>query len=234
MPLLLENFPVPKWLTANSEDYMGPDVDGIFGPKSACVVATRHGGKDGQWGLLTPYVYEAAQNRGGITSVDTVILKDVSFRDLLNGYMRDRTIDIFSYEQALAGECPRDGREYVIVRPLAIARQTEYGVKPIARLTDKEGIVNNSQLIVDAGGLKYAQNVITAAKKRFPSQKFGTRHPFNESGFNPAQAQGSVLKLGANTFGISQEFTSLKPVIKSHPTEYQFVVVSPDAIYSMK
>ena len=48
MPHLLLNFPHQEWYTANSEDLVGIDTDGLFGEKGQAVVVTYHGG-----GILT-------------------------------------------------------------------------------------------------------------------------------------------------------------------------------------
>lgn len=206
MPLLLEGFPYGKWITANSDDYSGIDLDGKFGNKGDCVVATRHGGKEGKWGLLTPEAIQTAldmhqKGQGGLNKVYAGVLSDLYrtnvFRDILNGGMPDgRAIAVFSYDQLVAGECPRDGREYVVVRPLSLARKTVSGYDSISRLTDADGKVTDSEVIVYAGGIDPAQEVIDTSKWKFKSGNLGVWHPFNANEFNPEEAQGRVLFVG--------------------------------------
>ncbi len=206
MPVLLQGFPYEKWITANSDDYSGTDIDGRFGNKGDCVVATRHGGKEGKWGLLNPEIIETAldmhkRGQGGLNAVYAAVLSDLYktnvLRDMLNGGMPDgRTIAVFSYDQLVAGECPRDGSEYVVVRPLSLARKTDSGHKPIARLVGEERKVIDSQVITYAGSVQDAQHVVDNARWKFRSGKLGVWHPFNVKNFDPEEAQGRLLFVG--------------------------------------
>jgi hypothetical protein len=115
----------------------------------------------------------------------------------------------------LAGETPKDFSPYVVVRSLALARQTQSGYASIDRLTNiaelrekdlsdeeiaQQEKVTDSQVIVYAGGLAEGNRVIRSARKNFPSGKLGVWHPFNLDGFNPQQAQGRVLFAGNNDY----------------------------------
>lgn len=211
MPVLLHGFPYGKWMTANSEDYSGIDIDGKFGNKGDCVVATRHGGKEGKWGLLTPDIIQTAldmnktDKKRGLNKVYAAVFRDLYktnvLRDMLNGGIPDgRTIAVFSYDQLVAGECPRDGSEYVVVRPLSLAKKTDSGYRPIARLVDEEGKVIDSQVITYSGGVQDAQFVIDNAKWKFRSGNLGVWHPFNVEDFDPEEVQGRVLLVGDNDY----------------------------------
>src|SRR3989338_9014195 len=106
MPLLLQNFPHPQWYTANSEDLSGiakNDMPALGLKRGDAYVATAHGGRDGQVGILL-----APDNR---------------------------EIRVYSFQQMLAGETPKDFSRYVVVRPLALAQKTVPGYESIDRLT---------------------------------------------------------------------------------------------------
>lgn len=217
MPVLLQGFPYVynKGVVANSEDYSGPDIDGIFGSRGECVVATRHGGKEGKWGLLTHDIissayakYEITKDEDktrGLNAMYAAILDDLYntnvFCDMLRGNMPDgRTIRVFSYAQLVAGECPQDGSEYVVVRPLSLAKKTESGHDSISRLVDKNGKVTDSQVITYAGGVVAAQSVVDTAKEKCNGM-LGVRHPFNQRNFDPNQNQGRMLYVGTQANG---------------------------------
>ena len=234
MSLLLEGFPYGNWVTANSEDYSGIDVDGKFAAKDEPIVATRHGGKEGKWGLLTPETIQKAldmhgKNQGGLNQVYAAVLKDLYqtnvLRQMLNGGMPDgRAVQVFSYNQLMAGECPRDGSEYIVVRPLSLARKTVSGYSSIARLTDLEGKVTDSQVVVYAGGVDPAQKVIDTAKWKFISGNLGVWHPFNAKEFNPNEAQGHVLFVGYTDYdGLGGNNNLLS-------SNGRFAVVAPEAL----
>lgn len=207
MPVLLQGIPYRKWITANSEDYSGINIDRKFGAKGECVIATRHGGSDGKWGLLTPDILQTASDmykkgRGGLNDVYAAVLGDLYkrnvLRDMLNGGMPDgRAIAVFSYEQLVAGECPRDGSEYVVVRPLSLARKTDSGHNLIARSVGPKGKVIDSQIITYAGGVQDAQYVVDNAKRKSFLGNLGIRRDFNNlNSFNLAEPQGRVLFVG--------------------------------------
>ena len=235
LPLLFKGFPYNQWLVANSEDIVGPDVEGLFGPRSACVVATFHGGSNGLWGLLEPGIYDearimCARGRGGMNALNAIVLNDVYgadvFRNMLDGQMSNpnRIIDVFRYGEQL----PTDGREYIVVRSLREARQTSYGVKPIADLMNEKKEVTDSQLIVYAGGKRAAKKVVRAVLEHFLSERFGLRHPYNQPIFDPSIPQGNLIQLGVGTFGAYPTFSSLKTIER-----YSFVVVRPGAFQQL-
>ncbi|MBI4738727.1 hypothetical protein HY772_04095 [Candidatus Woesearchaeota archaeon] len=217
--LLLENWPYTEWLTANSEDLSGvvaADVPRLGVKKDDCVVATYHGGNDGKWGLLPPDKVARAlelreQKKGGLNDLYAAIFSDLYKGDVFTplvteGGMPDgRSVQVFSYEQLLAGEAQAhnaDCTPYVVVRPLALARKTIAGYETIDRLTDREGKVTDSQVITYAGSKANAQGVIQRAKDIFKTEKLGVWHPFNNKQFNPEQHQGRLLCLGDSNSGL--------------------------------
>jgi len=233
MPLLLVNFPHSEWYTANSEDLSGVanyDMPHLNIRKGEAFVATAHGGTDGKVGiLLTPDKTELAlqlwketeenKQRKGLNAMHAAVLDDIYYgKDVLSVLLNERrapdnrAIGIYSYEQMLAGETPKDFSPYVVVRPLALARQTIYGYESIDRLTniaelvERDGLsdeesfeqerVTDSQVIVYAGGVAEGNKVIRSARYKFTSGKLGVWHPFNVDTFNPEQSQGRLLFLG--------------------------------------
>ena len=111
----------------------------------------------------------------------------------------------------LAGETPKDFSLYVVVWPLALAQKTVSGYESIDRLTNiaalqEQGLpaeqiaaqeaVEDSQVIVYAGGVAEGNNVIRLARKNFTSGKLGVWHPFNVAEFNSEQSQGRPLFAG--------------------------------------
>jgi len=214
MHLLLRNFPHFDWHTANMEDISGFDKEGIFVSKNEPVVITYQGGFNGDGVLSSEKIKQALelydQKKGGLNAVYAAVLADLYpnkevIAELLRGNMPDgQKVDIFSYRQILAGENKQHNAEfrpYAIVRPLSLARETVSGYGSIDRLTDDKGKVKDSQVIVYAGGVEEAQNVIDNARRKFKSGKLGVWHPFNLDKFSPEQEQARVGYLGVSGDG---------------------------------
>ena len=245
MPFLLQKFlNSSQWYTANSEDLSGIlkyDISYLDSDlkKGTAYVATAHGGRDGKVGIiLTPDKIELAlqlwkdtekdENRKGLNSVYAAVLddiyegKDVMSVLLNDGYAPDgRKIGVYSFQQMIAGETPKDFSPYVIVRTLALAQKTVSDYDSIDRLTNivelqeqglsieqiaKQETVTDSQVIVYAGGVVEGNNVIKLARKNFTPWHNHTPgnlsvwHPFNADLFMPEQSQGRVLAIGGNDF----------------------------------
>src|SRR3989338_39324 len=228
MPLLLQNFPHPQWYTANSEDLSGiakNDMPALGLKNGDAYIATAHGGKDGQVGvLLTPEKTELAlqlwkdtegkKQRKGLNILYAAVLDDIyEEKDVMSVLLQEGrrpdngAIAIYSFQQMLAGETPKDFSPYVVVRPLALAQKTVSGYESIDRLTNVKDLtpleitkgketVTDSQVIVYAGGVNEGNNVIKSARKYFISGNVGVWHPFNLKTFNSEQTHGRALFAG--------------------------------------
>lgn len=214
MPLLLLNFPHVGAYLANSSDISGiaPHAIPALGlGKGDAFVATYHGGTSAYFGLLLPDKIELAldkykKRQGGINAVGAIVLTDVYDKDpladlLQGGFPDGHTAPVFSYAQTLAGETPKDRTDYIQVRSLTLAQKTDSRYQPLQTLTDNDGRVTDSQVIVYAGGLPEGQLFIELVKRVFShGRKFGILHPWNSPFFDPHKSQGQLISLGYDTF----------------------------------
>ena len=205
MPLLVEGFPHGQWLTANSEDHTGP---GEFRGEKDHYVVTLHGGVDSGL-ILTPNKLDRALelyrgNEGGLTPVYAADLtqvfgKDV-FADLLQGGMPSgESVDLFSFDQVLAGEHLdhlKAFKRFGVVRTLAQARETNSGYQEIDGNLMRDDEAVDSQVIAYTGGKAEAKAFLQRVKDKYSTGKVGVWHPFNNENFDPDIAEGRLLFLG--------------------------------------
>lgn len=192
MPHLLLNFPHSKWYTANSEEDVGIDTEGQFGEKGQPVVLTIHGG-----GILgTPERIKRAY-ADKLTPQYAAKFSPEEFAAVLRGEIvgRKGRFPVYRYEEFLEESASatflEDHRVYGVLRSFESAKKQPSGDRQ--KITD---LVNQTQVIVYAGGKQRAAEAMERAAKVYKDGKLGVWHPFNTERFNSTQAQGRLLFLG--------------------------------------
>ena len=200
MPHLMLNFPHQEWYTANSEDLVGIDADGLFGEKGQAVVVTYHGG-----GIFAGHpqriqkAYDeklTPQYAGKITTPE--------FAAALRGEVLPRgKAPVYKFEEFLEESVSatflEDYPVYGVVRSFENAKSQPSGSGQ--KIAD---LVNHTQVIVYAGGKQRAVEAMERAAKVYQDGKLGVWHPFNVESFDVTQAQGRLPFLVINPdYGLS-------------------------------
>ena len=191
MPHLLLNFPHQEWYTANSEDLVGIDTDGLFGEKGQAVVVTYHGG-----GILAGHPQRIQKAYGEkLTPQYAGKLTNPEFAAALRGEVLPKgKAPVYKFEEFLEESASstflEDHLVYGVVRSFESAKAQPSGNgQKISTLAD------HTQVIVYAGGKQRAAEAMESAAKVFKDGKLAVWHPFNAEAFDVTQAQGRVLFL---------------------------------------
>lgn len=218
MYLLIKRYPPYIEFAANSEEDVGY---GKFRGKKDHYVVTVHGGIDGG-GIVTPEVINKGRRPcapGAVVEFNGVYLDEVFLKrdvlgDLLQGILPDGSrIDLFSYEQVLAGEHYnhiRDLKRFGIVRTLDLAKKTKPGYQTIDNnllILDGEEVKHiDSQVVVYAAGVQEGVDLLNN-KVQYPypgnptlrgNDSFPVWHAFNSPEFRLDKPQGRILFLDSN------------------------------------
>lgn len=210
MYVLLNHFDESTWYTANTEDVIGIDRNGLYGRRGESVVVTIHGGIDGN-GILSSQLLDYVIK--GHNTGESLVIEECSLNldklyshnntvpNLLDGKMPDGTnIPVFSYNELVAGNCPNDFKRFAVVRSLELAERTKSGFQSIDNLVDFSGNASDSQLISYSAGIENATRFVNAL--RGSMNGFEIWNPFSSKHFNPEVSQARIPVLGGFSRGL--------------------------------
>lgn len=202
--MLVSNYKPSVWLNANSEDVYGIDLEGIFTEKGKGIVATIHGGEDGNC-ILTPdcikrakqiyneendvILYECA------VDISKLFQRDDIITNLLNGIMPDKSnIPLVSFNELIKSPKINPLKRYAVIRSFDLARKTISGYQPIENFVNSNGNIKDSQIIAYCGNLSSAQKFIDYIGKKH--SYFAVWNPFNSPAFDQSLSQVRIPVLG--------------------------------------
>ncbi len=192
MPFLSLNFPHANFYTANSEELIGIDEEGLYAPRGEPVVVTYHGG--GIFANHPTRIRQAYKEK--LTPEYGAKLSPLEFKHALRGNVLDgfRKAPVYNYldflEDSKSSTFIYNNPVYGVVRRFEDVKLQGSGYQNIDYLR------TNTQLIIYAGGLERAMDIL----ERVGNNKLGVWHPFTVEKFNFTQAQGRLLFLNSNPF----------------------------------